>query len=336
MISEFSKKILLLVILIVVNHREIALPSDAPINAHKPVDYSEYVTFDTVSYDRISARQNYIAQLLDEQSKTRMWTVVGLSTAALLGVCGGVYWFCREPEKDPVSQPARVRLSAEDVRDRYYERRLALIEKSQTARGMVESGLRDGLGYAVSSMAVIMTMGFLDKVGLISLKNIKSFFYPTVFDLCEQQEEMFKRYFAYLKAAMQDLEHEFNQVRTESQFEDFMKWRGLFSADAQTSVTSVVRSVEEFSALSLEFITRKTRDADKENLPMQQLKEFALSIDQLVHTVNNFSRTVEFLVNEFEFSLLERDRVQAAMIFKNVLQSARGTMKKFMDLVEIL
>jgi phage host-nuclease inhibitor protein Gam len=315
----------------------LVVASSSFINAadlQMPVDYSGYVTFDTVSFDRVAARQQYISKVLDEQKQVRTWTV-GLSVSALLGLIGGgVYWYFGRAEAPQLVKPAhRV---AKDIENRYFERRLALIEEAHTIRGMFKNSMSTGFGYAISSVSAIAAMALFDKVGLISFKGIKSAVYPSTADLCEQQEDLFRRYFNYLKVALDELERELKKVKTQEQFNAFVTWRGLLSADVQSSTSAIVRSVEDFTALSFEFVTRKTKDMPKEEMPLEQLRDFAISIDRLTFATNSFSQALEHVVNEFDFVQLERSRAQVGMAFKNATHTARGAMRQLVELVDLL
>ena len=293
-------------------------------------DYSDYVMFDSVSFDRIRDRQQYISKVLDEQASTRTATVVGLSATALAVLVGGGVYAYHEYKKPVTSQqPIPENPNRHRLEERYWER----FEEAHTFQGALKNGLRNGFGYAAASISTVAAMALFDKAGLISWKAIKNSLYPTTPVLCEEQEDFFKSYFDYLNSALHQFEEELAPIQSREQLAEFIKWRGLISLDVKSSVVTMVRSVEDFVALSFEFMLRKAADMPQEQLPMHKFRELVGRIDVLAQAVNGFTLVLEQVANATDVAQLKHDKVPLNMTFKNSVQAARNAMQLLLALV---
>lgn len=300
--------------------------------ADKPTMSASPLAFDKVSMERIIARQNYISNLLDEQASTRKKTVIGASfmTAALV-VGGAAYWYYQSAAAAP--QPV-YRRRVRNFENAYFERRLAAYEEMQTLGGAIKHGLRNGFGYAIASVSTIALLSLFNKFGALSWRGVKETFYPTTTDLCSAQEELFKRYFDYLQEALRELGYEQSMIDTPEQLEVFLQWREMLCADVQTSVSTMVRAVEDFSALAIEWMLRKSNELPQEKMPAQQFSMLAKKVDALGAAVNQLAAALEVVVNVKELAQLDRARGQVGMCFKHAVFAARDALSQLLSLVE--
>lgn len=302
------------------------------VGADKPTMSVSPLTFDKVSMERIITRQNYISNLLDEQASTRKKMVIGTSlAAAALVVGGGAYWYYHATSSVP--QPGN-RRRVRDFENAYFERRLAAYEEMQTVGGAIKHGLRNGFGYAIASVSTVALLSLFNKFGGLSWQVVKETFYPTTADLCATQEELFKRYFDYLQEALRELGYEQSMIDTPEQLQVFLQWREMLCADVQTSVSTMVRAVEDFSALAIEWMLRKSNELPQEKIPAQQFSMLAKKVDALGAAVNQLSAALEAVVNVEELAQLDRARGQVGMCFKHAVFTARDALSQLLSLVE--
>jgi hypothetical protein len=296
-------------------------------------DYSHYVMFESVSFGRIQDRQKYISKVLDEQATTRRATVFCLSATVLAVLTGGsVYGYYQYNKPAPPQESIAVNPNRHRLEERYWQR----FEEAHTFQGALKNGIRNGFGYAAASISTVAAMALFDKAGLISWKAIKDSLYPTTPVLCQEQEECFKNYFDYLNAALHEFEDEISRIESPDQLAEFIKWRGLISLDVKSSVVTMVRSVEDFAALSFEFIQRKAADTPQEELPIHKFNELVGRIDVLAEAVNGFTLVLEQVANATDVAQLKHDKVPLAMTFKNSVQAARNAMQLLLALVAVV
>ncbi|MBM3886910.1 hypothetical protein FJ364_03170 [Candidatus Dependentiae bacterium] len=324
-----SKNIWAIVSFVYVLHQCVTASDQSP----KPQipDFGGYVVFDMVSFNRIQDRQAYVRAILDEQAACRRNTTVGLSVIALLTlISGGVYGYYQYTKPVQPRQVIPANPHRKSLEERYWEK----FEEAHTFKGAIKNGLRNGFAYAIASMSMITAMALFEKMGLLSWKRIKNAFYPTTAAFCAEQEEFLKNYSNFLYNALQDFEYQLTKAKTAEEFEEYMKWRGLVSVEMQTSISALVHAVEDFAALSFEFMARKAMQVPQDKLPVQKFTEMAEWIDQLTNTLNSFILLVEGVVNATTLEQLGQHKVSTNMAFKNAVHVARNTAHSLQLLID--
>lgn len=300
----------------------------------QPCAANTLVTLERVSIDRIETRQKSMANTLDSQSKSRTATIAIFSTTAGLALLGGGWYAYQQYIKPPTPPSMNPIDAAKKFEDLYYERRLAHFEETQTVKGLVKHGIRNGFGYAIATLATVTLLSSFNKMTNISLPSLRESLYPTTQDLCVTQEHLFKESFDYLQATLQDLATEQAMITTPEQLEIFGQWRSMLCTGMQTSIATLVKSVEDFSALSIELATRAHKTLAQDHPAIAGFSVLLRRVDTLIAAINGLSTILEATVNASDLTTLNRNRVQVGMHFKNTIVTAREALHHVVMLVD--
>ena len=300
--------------------------------------HSDYVVFDTVSLECIGRRQQSIGILLDEQSSTRKRTVAAVAITTLAALAGGVAYWHHSNKEESVQTRKPLIDQNKDYREAYFKRLDDHMEEMHSFLGLTKQGFREGVKYGIASAATAAFLSLINKFGGVSWSAIKNTVYPTTTDLCVEQERLFKSQFDYLFGALQDLGREQARLETPDQLSTFRQWRGMIAADVQTSVAVMVRCVEEFSALAIEFMIRMSKPMSEEekNLVADPFRDLMRKINALIDATNQFSNTLEAVVNIADLKQLDQMRMHVSMHFKHAVFTARDASSQFAALVNVL
>ena len=327
-----NKRILPAVALLIAMSFGHAFTSGQPSAAQSPI-----VTLDKVSMDRIEMRQKSMASILDSQSKSRIATIAIFSTIAGLALAGGG-WYAHHRYNHPIAPAALPATgdAAKNFEDLYYEKRLAHFEETRTVKGLFKHAVRNGFGYAVATIATVAILSSFNKITNISLPALKESLYPTTADLCSAQERFFKESFDYLQSTLQDLAVEQATITTQGQLEIFGQWRGMLCTGVQTSIATLVKSVEDFAALSIEIATRAHKTLPPNHVALAEFNVLLQRIDILVSAINGLSTILESTINAPDLATLNRNRMHVGMYFKNTIVTAREALHHVIMLVDTL
>ena len=315
-----------------------ALSFGQAFTAGKPSTQAQqnaFVALDKVSAERIEVRQKSMATILDNQSTSRAWTIALLSTTA--GLALGTSWYAYDQYMNPVRQPAPKPVNPpQKFKDLYYKRCLAEFEESQTVSGMVKQSVRNGFGYAVATIATIALVSSFNKMTNISLPAIRESLYPTTNDLYAAQEQVFKDSFDYVQKTLQDLANEQSKITTPEQLAVFEQWRSMLCTGLQTSIATLVKSVEDFAALSVEVATRAHKTLPKDHPALGEFSMLMRRVSILIDAINGLSSIIESTVNAADLATLNHNRMHVGMHFKNTIVTAREALHHVVMLVNAI
>lgn len=287
--------------------------------------------------DRVAARQKSIAAILDSQAKARTATLVTLSTASAIALLGGGWYAYQKYTTPPTPKSAHKKkdgVSHEHFKELYYERQLAHFEETQTIAGLTKDAIWNGLGYAIATIATVTLLSSFNKISNVSLPAIRELLYPNTFDLCAIQEKLFKESFDYLQSALQDLSTEQSKIVTKEELNIFREWRGMLCIGLETSMATLVKSVEDFAALSIELATRAHNTLHQDSTILLEFRTLLDKIDRLVLAINGLSNLLETTMNASTLEILNHNRMQVGMYFRNTIVTAREALNHVVMLVQ--
>lgn len=287
--------------------------------------------------ERVATRQKSIAAILDSQARSRTGTVAVFSTATALALFGGS-WYAYQKYTTPPSEdhPDKKKEGAHhnNFKELYYERQLAHFEETQTIAGLTKDAIWNGFGYAIATIATVTLLSSFNKISNISLPSIRESLYPKTSDLCIMQEKLFKESFDYLQATLQDLATEQSKIVTKEQLNVFREWRTMICIGLETSIATLVKSVEDFAALSIELATRAHKTLPQDSALLIEFGTLLSKIDRLVSAINGLSNLLETTMNAPTLEILNQSRMQVGMYFRNTIVTAREALHHVVMLVE--
>lgn len=292
--------------------------------------FDSNVVLEMVSLDRINQRRNYFEQMIIHQGYTRKITTAGLVTVALLGL-GGVVWYVQQnTEQSEHKKKQRPSTGLSQLEHKYFQQKLAEFEEMQTAGGIIKKSVRNGFGYAVATVATMAVLNLFDKCTNISFSRIREVFYPKTVDFFEQYSDFLKANFDFLYESLQKLGREQAQIATEKQLETFIQWRQMLASDVETNVSTMIKIVEDFAALSLCVLERVDTSEQRD-----AVAHCVNQLDKLLVAVNKLSTVLSAVINASTLEQLAANRTDVGLYFKQAVFAAKMAMQSLVDFVEV-